>query len=64
MVSFEDAEKEMENIRTLLSLRVDGIILDPTQNHSENTNYEMHLMPDARLFFITDAPANILMDQL
>lgn len=58
MVSFEDSEKELENIRTLLSLRVDGIILDPTQNHSQNTNYELAINAGCKLVFYDRCPIN------
>jgi len=56
MVSFEDSEKELENIRTLLSMRVDGIILDPTQNHQQNTNYELAINAGCKLVFYDRCP--------
>jgi DNA-binding LacI/PurR family transcriptional regulator len=56
MVSFEDSEKELENIRTLLSMRVDGIILDPTQNHSENTNHELAIKSGCKVVFYDRCP--------
>ena len=56
MVSFEDPDKEMENIRTLLSMSVDGIILDPAQNHSENTNYELAINAGCKVVFYDRCP--------
>ena len=40
-VSFEEQERELDNIRTLLSMRVDGIILDIAQNSLNNSSYEL-----------------------
>jgi LacI family transcriptional regulator len=56
MVSFEDSEKELDNIRTLLSLGVDGIILDLTQNHIGNTNYELAINAGCKLVFYDRCP--------
>jgi DNA-binding LacI/PurR family transcriptional regulator len=51
MVSFEDQKQERENIITLLSMRVDGIILDPAQNSVDNSNYELAVTAGCKVVF-------------
>ena len=44
MVSFEDAENERDNIQTLLSMRVDGLIIDIAENSIEKTEDEDNIV--------------------
>lgn len=59
MVSFEDPEVELENIRTLLSMRVDGIILDPAQDQNINTNYELAINAGCKVVFWDRCPIKL-----
>jgi DNA-binding LacI/PurR family transcriptional regulator len=56
MVSFEEKEKEMDNIRTLLSMRVDGIILDPAQDSTDNSSYELASNAGCKVVFYDRCP--------
>ncbi len=55
-VSFEDEERELDNIRTLLSMRVDGIILDVAQNCRQNTAYELARQAGCKVLFFDRHP--------
>ncbi|MFC2115376.1 LacI family DNA-binding transcriptional regulator [Bacteroidota bacterium] len=58
MVSFEDQAVELENIRTLLSMRVDGIILDIAQNSTDNKGYELAMNSGCSIVFYDRCPAH------
>ncbi len=62
MVSFEDQEKEIENVRTLLSMRVDGIILDMAQNTNANRSYELAKQSGCKVVFFDRCPAGRTQD--
>ena len=57
-VSFEDSVRELDNIRTLLSMRVDGIILDIAQNSLNNSSYELALKAGCKVLFFDRCPWN------
>ena len=57
-VSFEDSERELDNIRTLLSMRVDGLILDMAQNALNNTAYELAVKAGCKVLFFDRCPAS------
>ncbi len=61
MVSFEDQAVELENIRTLLSMRVDGIILDIAQNSKDNHGYDLAINAGCSVVFYDRCP-NFLTD--
>ncbi len=56
MVSFEDRERELDNIRTLLSMRVEGIILDIAQNSIGNSSYELAMRAGCRVLYFDRCP--------
>lgn len=58
MISFEDQENELDNIKTLLSMRVDGIIIDVAGNCEENTNYEIAKRTGCKVLFYDRFPTN------
>ena len=51
MVSFEDSENEYESIRTLLSMRVDGLIIDVAENSTTSENYDMAKKAGTKVLF-------------
>lgn len=55
-VSFEDQERELDNIRILLSMRVDGIILDMAQNSQQNSGYELAISAGCKVVFYDRCP--------
>ncbi len=55
-VSFEDSMRELDNIRTLLSMRVDGIILDIAQDSLDNSSYELALKAGCKVLFFDRCP--------
>jgi len=57
-VSFEDQEREMDNIKTLLSMRVDGIILDLAQNNQQNRGYELARRAGCKVMFYDRCPGS------
>jgi len=57
-VSFEDSERELDNIRTLLSMRVDGLILDIAQNSLNNSGYELAVKAGCKVLFFDRCPAS------
>ncbi len=57
-VSFEDEDRELDNMRTLLSMRVDGIILDIAQNSKENSGYELARRSACKVLFYDRCPAS------
>ena len=57
-VSFEDSERELDNVRTLLSMRVDGIILDIAQNSLNNSSYELALKAGCKVLFFDRCPGS------
>lgn len=58
MISFEDRHIEYENIKTLLSMRVDGIILDVAQNTIDNSSYELIKKSGCKVIFFDRCPAD------
>ena len=56
MVSFEDQEKELDNIKTLLSMRVDGIILDPAQNSAGNPGFDLAREAGCKVIYFDRCP--------
>jgi DNA-binding LacI/PurR family transcriptional regulator len=64
MVSFEDTEKEIENIRTLLSMRVDGIILDIAQNSNSTKSYELARQSGCKVVFFDRYPEGCIKDSI
>jgi len=57
-VSFEDEDRELDNMRTLLSMRVDGIILDIAQNSKKNSGYELAMRAGCKVLFYDRCPAS------
>jgi len=57
-VSFEDSDRELDNIRTLLSMRVDGVILDIAQNSLDNSTYELALKAGCKALFFDRCPGS------
>lgn len=57
-VSFEDSERELDNIRTLLSMQVDGIILDMAQNSLDNSSYDLAVKAGCKVLFFDRCPAS------
>ncbi len=57
-VSFEDEDRELDNMRTLLSMRVDGIILDIAQNSRKNSGYELARRAGCKVLFYDRCPAS------
>ncbi len=51
MISFEDQENELENIRTLLSMRVEGLIIDTAGNCTQDSNYNFAKGAGAKILF-------------
>ncbi len=60
MVSFEDPEVELENIRTLLSMSVDGIILDMAEDENENANYKLAINAGCSVVFYDRCPSMLI----
>jgi len=58
MVSFEDPEIEKENIRQLLSMRVDGLIIDIAGNDIGLDNYEIAKRSGSKILFYDRCPVN------
>ena len=58
MISFEDSEKELANIRTLLSMRVDGLIIDIAGNSTEYTNYDLAKRAGSKILFYDRCPVS------
>lgn len=58
MISFENQDIELENIKTLLSMRVDGIIIDAAGNSVENTNYLLAKKAGCKVAFYDRFPVN------
>lgn len=56
MISFEDEQNELENIQTLLSMRVDGIIIDIAGNSSNYSNYELAKKAGVKILFYDRCP--------
>ena len=56
-VSFEDSARELDNIRTLLSMRVDGVLLDMAQNSLDNSAYELAVKVGCKVIFFDRCPA-------
>ncbi|RKN83441.1 LacI family DNA-binding transcriptional regulator [Ulvibacterium marinum] len=56
MVSFEDSEKEKKNIDTLLSMRVDGIIIDTVGIKDRKTYYNLINKSGTKILFFDRAP--------
>lgn len=57
MISFENQENELENIKTLLSMRVDGIIADIASDSTSESNYELVKRTGCKLLFYDRCPA-------
>ncbi|MCM5664346.1 LacI family DNA-binding transcriptional regulator [Galbibacter mesophilus] len=58
MISFEDPKKEKKNIETLLSMRVDGIVIDVSGKSVDDDNYELIKRSGAKFIFFDRAPVN------
>jgi len=58
MISFEDPKKEMKNIETLLSMRVDGIIIDTSGNEGQIDTYGLIKKSGTKFLFFDRAPVN------
>jgi len=58
MISFEKQVNELENIKTLLSMRVDGIIVDIASDSTSESNYELVKRIGCKLLFYDRCPAN------
>ena len=58
MISFENQNIELDNIQTLLSMRVDGIIIDVAGNSVENTNYNLAKKAGCKVLFYDRYPVN------
>ena len=56
MISFEDSKQEKKNIETLLSMRVDGIILDIAGNSLENYDYDLIKRTGTKFIFFDRSP--------
>lgn len=56
MISFENQHNELDNIQTLLSMRVDGMIIDVAGNSIENTNYKLALKAGCKVLFYDRYP--------
>ena len=57
-VSFEDCDREFDNVKTLLSMRVDGIILDIAQNSKQNSSYELAVKAGCKVIFFDRCPSS------
>jgi DNA-binding LacI/PurR family transcriptional regulator len=64
MVSFEDQDNEIENIRTLLSMRVDGIILDVAQNSVNSKSCDLARQAGCKLVFFDRHPLGCKQDSI
>jgi DNA-binding LacI/PurR family transcriptional regulator len=64
MVSFEDHIQEIENIRTLVSLSVDGIILDIAQNTPDNSGYELAINRGCKVVFYDRHPPGFTLSSI
>jgi LacI family transcriptional regulator len=51
MISFEDSEKEYEVVKTLLSMNVDGILIDTAATTKDNKSFELIRKHDTPLLF-------------
>ena len=56
MVSFEDEEAELNNVKSLLSMNVDGILIDSVSTTAKDKSYELILKHDKPLLYIDRKP--------
>tara|TARA_B110000879_G_scaffold78945_1_gene109848 strand:- start:1251 stop:2147 length:897 start_codon:yes stop_codon:yes gene_type:complete len=59
MVSFEDEESELANVKSLLSMNVDGIIIDSVSTSVKDKSYELILKHKKPLIYIDRKPRSI-----
>lgn len=60
MISFEKQDIELVNIQTLLSMRVDGIIIDIASNSTDNANFKIAKKSGCKILFYDRYPLNSL----
>lgn len=58
MISFEDPAKEKKNIETLLSMRVDGVIIDTSGHEGQDDIYGLIRKSGTKFLFFDRAPVN------
>jgi LacI family transcriptional regulator len=58
MVSFEDCVKEIENVKTLLSMNVEAIILDSSQNSLDDNSYQLIKNAGCKFLYYDRLPVN------
>ncbi len=56
MVSFEDEESELANVKSLLSMNVDGIIIDSVSTSTKDKSYELILKHQKPLIYFDRKP--------
>ena len=59
MVSFENEESELANVKSLLSMNVDGIIIDSVSTSVKDKSYELILKHQKSLIYIDRKPRSI-----
>ena len=59
MVSFENEESELNNVKSLLSMNVDGIIIDSVSTSAKDKSYELILKHKKPLIYIDRKPRSI-----
>jgi DNA-binding LacI/PurR family transcriptional regulator len=59
MVSFENEESELANVKSLLSMNVDGIIIDSVSTSAKDKSYELILKHQKPLIYIDRKPRSI-----
>lgn len=59
MVSFEDEESELANVKSLLSMNVDGIIIDSVSTSTKDKSYELILKHKKPLIYIDRKPRSV-----
>ncbi len=59
MVSFENEESELANVKSLLSMNVDGIIIDSVSTSDKDKSYELILKHKKPLIYIDRKPRSI-----
>ncbi len=59
MVSFENEESELANVKSLLSMNVDGIIIDSVSDSANDKSYELILKHKKPLIYIDRKPRSI-----
>jgi len=59
MVSFENEESELSNVKSLLSMNVDGIIIDSVSTSTKDKSYELILKHKKPLIYIDRKPQSV-----